>query len=119
MEPLNAAIAASFALLAVLTTQHPNAEEAALWRYYAAAAFVLVQVAWWERVFVFPIDDAIAAMKDDNSNFKREQPHFHDGSQREFHRLMRRWSYMHAVRATLPLVAAVVALWPRVPTTVG
>ncbi|KAK4496170.1 hypothetical protein PRZ48_012150 [Zasmidium cellare] len=115
LEPLNAAIAASFAILAGLSTQHASPEEAALWKYYAAASFVLVQVAWWERVFVFSLDDAIAAMKDDKTNFKGERPHFHSGSQPEFHRLLSRWMVMHAARPTLPFIAAVIALWPRIP----
>jgi hypothetical protein len=34
------------------------------WKWYAAAGLVLVQVAWYEVVFIFPINDQAIAMGD-------------------------------------------------------
>ena len=70
LEPLNASIAALLAITTLLLLNHPDPAESATWKWYGAASATLVQVAWWERVLIFPIDDSVAAMKDNKENFK-------------------------------------------------
>ena len=54
----------SVALLAtiVLTYYHPDEAIASKWKWYAAAFAVLIQAAWYEVVFIFPINDRAIAM---------------------------------------------------------
>ena len=56
----------SIALLAtvVLTYHHPDESVASKWKWYAAAFAVLIQAAWYEVVFIFPINDRAIAMGD-------------------------------------------------------
>ena len=118
LEPLNAFIAALLAVTALVTSQHHNPEEAKAWRYYAAASFTLLQVAWWERVTVFPLDDEIVAMKDERQCFKgADQNWLVEKSQLRLWRMMDRWTLRHGVRATLPVLAALIAASPKVLQT--
>ena len=115
LEPLNASVAALLAVMSFLVFQHPDSNEAAQWKIYAAASATLVQVAWWERVLIFPLDDAIAAMKDDPANFKDPAcTWLETRAQVELGRLMDTWARRHAVRATLPLLAAMIALSAKI-----
>lgn len=52
---------ASLVFLAAVTAQLPNEEEASRWKYYLAGSVVLIQAAWYEIVFIFPINDKIKA----------------------------------------------------------
>lgn len=118
LEPGNAFIAALLALTALATSQQHDPTEAAAWRYYAAASFTLVQVAWWERWKVFPLDDEIVALKESKSDGKSsEQGWLDDERLLKLWRAMDRWIVRHGVRATLPVVAALIAVAPKVIQT--
>jgi hypothetical protein len=47
-----------------LTYYHPDEAVASKWKWYAAAFAVLIQAAWYEVVFIFPINDQAIAMGD-------------------------------------------------------
>ncbi|KAK3629226.1 hypothetical protein LTR56_005102 [Elasticomyces elasticus] len=115
LDPLNAGIAITLALIAILQTQHPFPVEGTGWKVPAAASFTLFQVAWWERVMIFCFDDAAVALKEDRANSKGgEGLWLREAANVEFARIMDCWERSHAVRATLPLIAAVILLAPRV-----
>ncbi|KAK5732603.1 hypothetical protein LTR17_010418 [Elasticomyces elasticus] len=115
LDPLNAGIAINLALVAILQTQHPSPIEVTEWKVSAAASFTLFQVAWWERVMIFCFDDAAAALKEDRANSKGgEGLWLREVANVEFSRIMDCWERRHAARATLPLLAALVLLAPRV-----
>ncbi|KAK5680883.1 hypothetical protein LTS10_006641 [Elasticomyces elasticus] len=115
LDPLNAGIAITLALVAILQTQHTSPIEGTGWKVPAAASFTLFQVAWWERVMVFWFDDAAATLKLDRASSKGgEGLWLREVANVEFARIMDCWERRHAVRATLPLVAAVILLAPRV-----
>ena len=114
LEPLNAGIVALLAATALVLSQHDDPTEAATWKNYAAASGILVQVAWWERVTIFPLDNSITVMKDNKEHFKSSERNWLNGkSQLELMRLMDSWTKRHAVRATLPFLAAMTALSPK------
>lgn len=118
LEPGNACIAALLAVVAVITSQHNDATEAAAWRYYAASSLTLLQVAWWERVTIFSLDDQIVALKDRKRDFKGpESTQMEEERGVKLSQIMDRWTLRHAVRATLPVVAAFVAVTPKVLST--
>lgn len=111
LEPINASLAALSAFLSILLRYHPDPTQAATWKFYAAASLTLVQVAWWERVFIFPLDRAMTAVSS-LGNARKELP-VGDSQNVELaslHRSMDRWGMYHTVRAALPLAAAMVAL---------
>jgi hypothetical protein len=115
LEPLNAGLAAALGTTGLILSQHPDPAEAALWKWNAAACITLVQVAWWERVTIFPIDDRVAAMKRDRQHFKdTDHKWLEDRSRMTLRRYMDSWTKRHAVRATLPLLAALIALAPKI-----
>lgn len=120
LEPGNACIAALLAVVAVFTSQHSDPMEAATWRYYAAASFTLLQVAWWERVTIFGLDDEIVALKGERRDCKGSESIQMDRErQAKLWRIMDRWTVRHAVRAGLPVVAAFLAVTPKVLGTVS
>ena len=65
---------------------------------------------------IFSLDDAAVAMKENQKNFEGiEGTWLQQSDQVEFRRIIDRWSLRHALRATLPLVAALILLSPMVP----
>lgn len=115
LEPLNAGLAVSLAVTALILAQHPDPTEAATWKFYAAASVTIVQVAWWERVTIFPLDASVAAMKDDKANFKGPEHNWlEDRSRLHFCHEIDRWTRRHFVRATLPLLGALIAVAPKI-----
>lgn len=96
------------ALTAFLASQHPDYAEAAIWKTYAVACFVVVQVGWYETVLIVPLSESIVALKE---NFKGpEQNWLEEKIQVELFRLIDTWTVRHVVRATLPLVAGMIVL---------
>ena len=60
---------------------------------------------------IFPLDVSIAAMKENKENFKAPEHNWlEEKSQGELLRSMDSWTKRHAVRATLPMVAGLIAL---------
>lgn len=120
LEPLNAFIAGLLAVTALVTSQHPDPAQAKAWQYHAAASVTLLQVAWWERVTVFPLDDEIVAMKNQRPTSKEFAKGWLDqNDQRKLWRTMDRWTMRHGVRAALPVLAAFIAVSPKVLQTLG
>lgn len=111
LEPANAASAVLFGVNAILVSQHPDASEAALWKAYAISSAALFQVAWWERVFIFPLEEWIAALDKEKGKMGGSGDSWMDATTTmALHRDMDKWCRYHAVRATLPLIAGLVAL---------
>lgn len=107
------------ALTAILLSQHSDPGEVATWKYYAAASATLVQVAWWERLCIFPLDRAATAMKQDNANLKGSAHEWLDErSLLELRGLMNKWAFYHAVRASLPFAAAMIAFYAKMQALV-
>jgi hypothetical protein len=82
-----------------------------------------VQVAWWERVTIFPIEGNVERMKEDKTkeNFSSKGSLeteknwlLEERGKGVVWREMDRWMRRHAVRATLPFLAALIAVWPKV-----
>lgn len=64
---------------------------------------------------IFWLDDAAAALKEERRSLEEEDGEMMSGSMREeLHRILDQWARRHAVRATLPLAAALMLLMPRV-----
>jgi hypothetical protein len=96
--------------MSILVYHEADPSEAAAWKYYAAASATLVQVAWWERLLIFPIDRAATALRSEKD---AGQGWLDDGSLKQLHRLLDRWGWYHSMRASLPFLAALVVLYGK------
>jgi len=111
LEPANAAFAVLLGINAILVSQHPDATEAELWKQYAFSSAALFQVAWWERVFIFPLEDWIAALDKEKGKAGGSEDRWMDATTgMALHRDMDKWCRYHSVRATIPFIAGLVAL---------
>jgi hypothetical protein len=84
----------SIAILAttVLTYYHPDEAIALKWKWYAAAFFTLVQAAWYEVVFIFPINDQAIAMGD---KLEGDDLWLKNGEHAKLQELIRSWRRRH------------------------
>ena len=106
--PSSRILAVGLVSLGILTSQHSDEAIAAMWKYYALAGFVLVQVAWYEIVFIFPINRKVREMgKVFEGNKKSSLP---DTQQKELIANLEKWKRFHTVRVILPLVGACISL---------
>ncbi|OAL44742.1 hypothetical protein IQ07DRAFT_549867 [Pyrenochaeta sp. DS3sAY3a] len=115
LEPINACFAFTFAMMALLLSQHSDPSEATNWKAYAMSSATLFQVAWWERVMIFPLERSAARLKQnkvlpENS----ERIWMEDSSRAILHQIMDKWCRWHIVRATLPLIASLIALSTKI-----
>ncbi|KAF1349187.1 hypothetical protein BDV97DRAFT_276192, partial [Delphinella strobiligena] len=108
LRPSSIALAATLALTAYLTSRHPDPRGAEAWKMYALSCFVVVQVAWWEIVLIFPLNDAVIAMKEKLKGPKQDW--LKKADQVELVRMIDLWTKRHVVRATLPLLAGMILL---------
>lgn len=90
--------------LTLITSQDSDPEVAAKWKYYAAAMLVVMQVAWYEVVFIFPINGAIRAMGREYD--KKSLSSFSDPEKKRLLQLLYKWSQHHTSRIIAPLAGA-------------
>jgi len=93
-------------------SQHPQPAEAATWKSYTVACFVVMQVAWWETMLIAPLSDSIVALKEKEKFKGPEQNWLEKKDQVKLLRLIDKWTVRHVVWATLPLVSGMIALSP-------
>jgi hypothetical protein len=102
----------SVALIATiaLTYYHPVKAIALKWKWYAAAALVLVQAAWYEVVFIFPINDRAIAMGDKLEGDDLWLEDSEHAKLQELIRSWRRWHFGRIIAAFIPGCITLVAL---------
>ena len=99
----------SIALLAtvVLTCYHPDESVASKWKWYAAAFAVLIQAAWYEVVFIFPINDRAIAMGD---KLEGEDLWLAESEHAKLQGLIRSWRKWHFGRIVAAFVPGCLTL---------
>lgn len=114
LEPLNASFAFMFGITAAVLSRHPDAAEAAQWKPFALTFLTLLQVAWWERVMIFPLEATIARLGKNNDKSGGTEKFWMDhATNKALHQSLDKWTRWHAVRATLPLIASLIALYTK------
>jgi hypothetical protein len=108
LAPVCISLAASLALTSFLASKQLDPVEAATWKTYALACFVVVQVGWYETFLIVPVSEKIVALKEDFKGL--EQNWLDDRTQVELFRLIDIWTVRHVIRATLPLVSGMIVL---------
>ncbi|KAM0711799.1 hypothetical protein Q7P35_001168 [Cladosporium inversicolor] len=91
----------------VLTYYHPDEAVAAKWKWYAAAFAVLIQAAWYEVVFVFPINDRANAMGEKSEG---DDLWLTDSEHERLHGLIRSWRWWHFGRIVAAFVPGCLTL---------
>ncbi|EMD62928.1 hypothetical protein GGP41_004975 [Bipolaris sorokiniana] len=110
LEPLNASFAFLFGITAALLSQHSDTSVASQWKPFAASFATLLQVAWWERVMIFPLEESIANLgKGKEKSGGAEGAWMDHETSKVLHKSLDEWSRWHAVRATLPLIGSLIA----------
>jgi hypothetical protein len=99
----------SIALLTtvVLTYYHPDENVAAKWKWYAAAFAVLIQAAWYEVVFIFPINDRAIAM---GEKFEGDESWLAESEHAKLRGLIRDWRWWHFGRIVAAFVPGCLTL---------
>ncbi|KAF3041358.1 hypothetical protein E8E12_008231 [Didymella heteroderae] len=103
LQPSSRILGASLLLTTVLTSRLADAEHAQRWKLWAVALGILVPVAPYEALCIFPINDSVKRMGEQvrsGADEKRVAP--------ELIRLLDRWRVRNYGRVVLPLVAGVV-----------
>lgn len=99
--------ALSLLTLSWLCYRHPDDRIHGAWLHFAAALFVLVQIAWYEVVFVFPYNDALIEME---RRLERVDVKSDRAVGAEGNRLLEGWRMWHIGRIAIPFIAAAIAL---------
>lgn len=107
LQPSSQLLAVALLATTALTYYHPDQDLAAEWKWYAAAALVLVQVAWYEVVLIFPINDQVIAMGD---KLEGDDIWLEEREHAKLHELIRSWRRWHFGRIAAPFVAACLTL---------
>lgn len=107
--PSSRAMAIMLVSLTFLHSQHPNADVAGRWHYWLTAFAVLVPVAPYEILAIFPSNDRIEEMGLDFD--RREADRASKEESEELEGLIRLWQRRNILRATMPLAASLVGLW--------
>jgi hypothetical protein len=108
LQPGSRTITISLAALTYTLHQNTDRSTALRWKYWFTSFAILAQLAWYEIVKIFPINDRIAeignvleqAGEDEGDKEKRM----------ELIELLRKWQRRNLVRAFGPLIAALIGL---------
>ncbi|OQN96920.1 hypothetical protein B0A48_17474 [Cryoendolithus antarcticus] len=106
--------------MGILCYKHPDPAMVARASWYMAAMATVFQVAWYEALFIFPINDKVAAMEKDFS--KPGDQMLDEKDQKRLDDLIQSWQLRQSVRAALPfmrLMAVVDMLDGDVGDTLG
>ena len=106
LQPISRILAISLGLLALLSSRHPDATISARWKYYVAAGVVVAQTAWYEVVYIFPINDEVSAMG--RVLEKNRETNLSDVDQIKLVSLLRKWQRLHWGRILLPLLSGII-----------
>lgn len=101
LQPSSRALAVALISLTVLTASHPDAEVAGRWKFFAAAGFLIVQTAWYEIVYIFPINDQVAAIG--------AKEKISDNDRKKLISLMEGWQRLQWGRILLPFFSGIIA----------
>jgi hypothetical protein len=107
LQPSSRFLSAALIALGAVTYYYPDPRVASAWTYHLASGLILVQTAWYEIYFVFPVNDKIIAMRsipggEDGAALPEEQ-------QMRLAQLMLEWRKWHWGRVIMPLASALVA----------
>ena len=97
----------TLALLTWMFYRHPDEAISQAWPYFAASLLVGLQVAWYEVVFVFPINDKLIEME----GILEKMDEKADRAMRdEVLELLEQWRKWHIGRIVIPFAAIGVAV---------
>ncbi|KAH7399856.1 hypothetical protein BKA64DRAFT_777995 [Cadophora sp. MPI-SDFR-AT-0126] len=102
----------ALALLTYLLYSHPDEEISGRWKWFGAALVLGAQVAWYEVVFVFPMNDRLVEMEGELKEVgEGEERKRRDREIRaEVLRLLEQWQKWHIGRIVMPLMCTCLAV---------
>ncbi|OQO02920.1 hypothetical protein B0A48_11203 [Cryoendolithus antarcticus] len=108
LQPASQAFALLTSLMGILSYLHRDPAIVARASWYMAATATVFQVAWYEALFIFPINDQVAAMGKHFSG--PEEQMLDERDQKKLDDLIRSWQLRQSLRAALPFVAGCITL---------
>lgn len=97
-----------FIAVTILTYQHSDPATAWKWKFYGAAFLVVIQVAWYEVYFIFPINDTIKAMGERLADAGEQE--LSEAEQKKLMELLAKWEFRHRMRIAIPFFGCVAAV---------
>ena len=107
--PSSRVMSISLASTAYLLSQSPNPEVAAKWRYWAIVLVILVPIAPYEMLAIFPINQKIAEIGERVE--KDGSDRLSEAETEEVKGLIRKWQKRHIGRMLLPFAASLIGFW--------
>lgn len=86
--------------------RHPDPEVSKAWLYFFGALLVQLQAAWYEVVFVFPINDKLVEME---GTLEKMDEKADRAMQPQVLRLLESWRAWHIGRIVIPFAAVAIA----------
>ena len=106
--PSSRILGAALASLILLLMLHPDESVSAKKVYYGAAMLVVMQVAWFEINFIFPINGSIRKMGEE---YDEQSKSFRSKAEKEkLVELLNRWKRYHTFRILAPLAGGCISL---------
>ncbi|MCJ1252777.1 hypothetical protein MMC24_000583 [Lignoscripta atroalba] len=106
LQTSSRATALTFVVLAWSCSQHSDVALASKWRYYATSAALMVAIAPYEILYVFPVNDRIGELGE-----RLQGESLEEKEEKELRALMLSWRRRNLGRVTLVFAAAAVGLW--------
>lgn len=97
-----------FLSLTLLISQHPDPDVAWKWKLYGAAFLAVMQVAWYEVYFIFPINDTIKAIGEAMARSGEQE--LSEAEQKRLRELVLKWERRHRWRIVMPFFGCVVTV---------
>lgn len=108
LQPASRLSGVSMLLITLLISQHPDPAESWKWKLYGVAFLIVMQVAWHEVYFIFPINDTIKDMgKMLEGTNEQSLP---EAEQKRLTQLVLKWERRHRVRIAIPFFGCIVAV---------
>jgi len=107
LQPTSRLLGLSMVALTALSYRHPDPDIATKWKDYAVCSCMLVVLAPYETLLIFPINDQVEEI---GSRLRKTGKGLGD-EYTQLKMLLRKWQMLQTGRILMPFLAALLSLW--------